>query len=202
MHWRVVEYIFLMVLPIVITTTNVTLHRSKRWLVYPFGGQVKVVVGISWPVRLGSKQEMSCSLNLQFQFPQAQNITQLHQFPPIISRSTRDKREEENRMSDRMMAYIGVEEILNRYGMDGHNCLLRNICENAMYSVNHEVNGIYGKLLHIFLSPDYGDGEVDEDLDVAYVDAQKAGYYGVDCFSLYPGCPYGGAVLDLISTLW
>lgn len=36
--------------------------------------------------------------------------------------------------------------------MDGRNCLLRSICENAMDSVDHEGNGIYGQLLHILLS--------------------------------------------------
>nr|XP_022900565.1 uncharacterized protein LOC111413724 [Onthophagus taurus] len=133
--------------------SNKLLTRSKRYLVYPLGGQVKIVVGVSWPVPLGLKQSMACALNLQFQYPQAQNITQLQTWPPIITRS-QEKRslEKGDRISDRMAAYLGLESILDKYGFDGHQCLLRSICDNAVHPLNHNANGLYGRLLHIFLS--------------------------------------------------
>lgn len=52
-------------------------------------------------------------------------------------------------------------------------------------------------LKHIF-SPDYG-GE-DPDLEM-YIEAQRAGEYGVDCLSLYNQCKYGDGIMDLISLL-
>ncbi|GJQ83488.1 hypothetical protein Trydic_g19280 [Trypoxylus dichotomus] len=179
---------------------DVALDRTKRWLVYPGGGQAKVVMGIAWPIPLGLKQKMSCSVNFQYEGPVPTNISQLHQYPPIIPSRSVDKRDTDDKSDNRMQAYLKMEEALESYGFkDGRSCLLRSICENAMDSVDHEANGILGTLLHIFLSPDYGDGEVDGELDAAYVDAQKAGYYGVDCLSLYPGCPYGNGVLDFVS---
>ena len=50
-----------------------------------------------------------------------------------------------------------------------------------------------------FCRPDYGDGIVDDDLDPDYVDAKKAGLYGVDCSTLYPTCELGFGLLDLIA---
>ncbi|KAF2881346.1 hypothetical protein ILUMI_24825 [Ignelater luminosus] len=158
----------------------------------------KLVIGVAIPVKLGLKQSMVYALNFQYQYVAAQNRSQLEVYPPIISRS-RDKRQIEK--SDRALVYLGLESLMNRYGINGKSCILRSICENAMESLHHEANGLYGHLMHIILTPDYGDGEIDEDLDADYLDAQKAGEYGVDCLSLFPACPYGHGILDLISLL-
>ncbi|KAK9702621.1 DM4/DM12 family [Popillia japonica] len=184
---------------LLITSSDVNVDRTKRWIMYPGGGQAKVVLGIAWPVKLGSKQAMSCTVNFQFEFQEPQNFSIFHQWPPIIRTRSLDYSNTKRESSDRMIAYQSMETVLTSYGMNGRACLLRGICENAMDSVHHDGNGILGELLHIFLSPDYGDGEVDTDLDPVYVDAQQAGYYGVDCLSLYPNCPYGSTVLDVIS---
>lgn len=71
-------------------------------------------MGVSWPVMLGIKQQMSCSINLQFQFPQAQNVSQIKTWPTVVSGRSRDKRDEETGLSDRMLAYEGVESVLER----------------------------------------------------------------------------------------
>ena len=55
--------------------------------------------------------------------------------------------------------------------------------------------------LFIYHSPDYGDGEIEEDLNVDYKDAQTAGRYGVDCTSLYSTCNYNGKLFDLITVI-
>lgn len=57
------------------------------------------------------------------------------------------------------------------------------------------------KIIQMCFSPDYGDGEVDEDLDPCYLEAQRAGEFGVDCFSLFRDCDRGEGLLDLISLL-
>ncbi|KAJ8977383.1 hypothetical protein NQ317_001984 [Molorchus minor] len=86
-------------------------------------------------------------------------------------------------------------------GINGRECLLRSICENAVDSTFHEANGLYGHLLHIALTPNYGDGEVDPDLDPVYFDAQQAGEYGVECQSLYTECNSASGLLDSFSIL-
>lgn len=53
----------------------------------------------------------------------------------------------------------------------------------------------------IIYRPSYGEGSIEPDLDPVYMDAQKAGEFGVDCISLYPECEYGYGVLDMISIL-
>lgn len=110
--------------------------RSKRFVVFPFGGTFKVtvnyervsaqwiyvvldpmpqlVIGIGIPVKLGSRQSMAIGWNFQYQYATAQNVTQLETYPPIISSRSRDKREERGPISDRELAYSGVESLLNR----------------------------------------------------------------------------------------
>lgn len=67
------------------------------------------------PIPLGIKQSMAIGWNLQWQYPCATNITQLQSYPPVVGKS-RDKRniENEDRPSDRALAYKGFEDILER----------------------------------------------------------------------------------------
>lgn len=48
--------------------------------------------------------------------------------------------------------------------------------------------------------PNIEDGITEpDDINAVYYDAKKAGEYGVDCMTLYPECPYGNGLLDMIS---
>uniref|UniRef100_A0A6P7G1X2 Uncharacterized protein LOC114336716 n=1 Tax=Diabrotica virgifera virgifera TaxID=50390 RepID=A0A6P7G1X2_DIAVI len=175
-------------------------HRSKRYLVYPYGGSFKIVIGIGIPVKLGSKQSMAIGWNLQMQYAVAQNITQLQSYPPMYS-GKRSVDFPPDAKSDRVIFYTAFEELFDSEGLNGRQCLLRSICENAMDSLAHEANGLYGKLFNIVLTPNYGDGEVSPDLDPSYLDAQKAGEYGVECQTLYPSCALKDGLLNLFSIL-
>ncbi|KAJ8950574.1 hypothetical protein NQ318_015707 [Aromia moschata] len=159
----------------------------------------QLVLGFGTPVKLGSKQSMAVGWNFQFQYPEATNITQLQVYPPVVSSRAREKREMQE--SDRSLFYMAVEGILDREGINGRECILRSICENAADSTFHEANGLYGHLLHIALTPTYGDGEIDEGLDPAYLEAQKAGQYGVECYTLYPNCNLENGLLGFFSVL-
>lgn len=64
-------------------------------------------------MKLGSKQSMAVGWNLQYQYSEAQNVTQLETYPPIVSRS-REKRDQSHSLSDRAIAYIGIESVLER----------------------------------------------------------------------------------------
>ncbi|XP_044258807.1 uncharacterized protein LOC123007521 isoform X2 [Tribolium madens] len=171
-----------------------TLYRQKRFLYFPNGGTFKLVLGFATPVKLGLKQSMAWGWNFQFQYAEPQTPNNTRIYPPIIGRS-RIKRDDRN---DRALFYSAIEDILNRNGFSGRACLLRSICENALHSLHHEANGLYGHLLHIALTPDYGNAI--SDLDPVYLEAKKAGEFGVDCSTLYPECGDCG-LLDTISLL-
>lgn len=53
----------------------------------------------------------------------------------------------------------------------------------------------------LFFSPEYEYEDGASVVDAEYLDARKAGEYGVDCISIYPGCPLGDGFLDMISVL-
>ncbi|KAK4881413.1 hypothetical protein RN001_004732 [Aquatica leii] len=162
------------------------------------GGLFKLVIGVAIPVQLGLKQSMAYGLNFQFQYVGAQNHSQLEVYPPIIKRN-RDKRQIQT--NDRALTYAALESLMDRYEINGRSCMLRSICDNALESLHNKENGLYGQLMNILLTPNYGNGNVHTSLDPTYLDAQKAGEYGVNCVSLYPQCPYGHGILDIISTL-
>ncbi|KAF5299303.1 hypothetical protein FQA39_LY02476 [Lamprigera yunnana] len=157
-----------------------------------------LVLGVAIPVQLGLKQSMAYGLNFQFQYIGAQNYSQLQVYPPIISRN-RERRQE--KYNDRTVTYAALESLMEEFKINGKTCLLRSICDNAMESLHTKENGLYGQIIHILLTPNYGNEEAATNLDSSYLDAQKAGEYGVDCISLYPSCPYGHGILDIISTL-
>ncbi|XP_018573081.1 uncharacterized protein LOC108912356 [Anoplophora glabripennis] len=159
----------------------------------------KIVFGLAIPVKLGPMQTIGMGWNFQFQYTEPTNITQLQTYPPVVSARSRDKREMQE--SDRALFYSGLEGVLNSEGIDGRACILRSICENAADSTFHEANGLYGHLIHIALTPDYGDGEVDPQLNPIYYEAQKAGEYGVECDTLYPDCNCRNGFLDLFSVV-
>ena len=96
--------------------------------------------------------------------------------------------------SSRKIAYEIVEEILNREGKNGHECILRTICEVAETPVNH--NGLAGELIQLFFTPGQHE-KVDED----YRLARKAGLNRVDCEKLFSKCPRGHGFLDSISII-
>ncbi|KAJ8926595.1 hypothetical protein NQ314_021021 [Rhamnusium bicolor] len=71
-----------------------------------------LVVGIAVPVKLGSRQSMVVAWNFQFQYPAPTNITQLQNYPPVVSSRSREEREIQK--SDRSLFYEGIEGVLNR----------------------------------------------------------------------------------------
>ncbi|XP_023012620.1 uncharacterized protein [Leptinotarsa decemlineata] len=190
-----ISFLMLVFLPLI--PGGKFLHREKRYVIFPRGGSYKMVIGIGTPLKLGSKQSMSIGWNFQMQYAVPTNLTQIQTYPPNYT----GRRKRGLLESDRSMIYRGFEDVLNGAGIDGKACILRSICENAMDSMNHEANGLFGLLFHIAFTPSYGDGQIDPDLDPEYLDAQKAGEYGVDCSTLYANCSWGDGILGLFTIL-
>lgn len=59
---------------------------------------------------------MGVGWNFQFQYPLPYNTTAITNYPPTLSRTSRDLLESESTtISDRAMFYSGVEALLDRY---------------------------------------------------------------------------------------
>lgn len=53
------------------------------------------------------------------------------------------------------LIYLVFVHILNyifRHGLKGRECLLRTICDNALYNLEHDGNGLYGQVLNIIFT--------------------------------------------------
>lgn len=92
---------------------NTTLTRLQRHALQHTLYLFKLVIGIAIPVKLGSRQSMAIGWNFQYQYAEAQNASQIETYPPIVSRS-RDKRDQTSTKSDRALAYLGIESMLER----------------------------------------------------------------------------------------
>ncbi|XP_050293340.1 uncharacterized protein LOC126733917 [Anthonomus grandis grandis] len=176
-------------------------HRQKRYLLFPFQGTFKTVYSFAIPWKLGPKQEMGVGWNFQFQYPLPYNTTSISSYPSIISRKNRDKRDSElpdDNVSDRAIFYQGVENLLDRQDLNGKECVLKAICENTAYTHFADEGSLLGQILHVFLTPDNGDGPHPA-LDPSYADAQKSGEYGADCATAYPNCKMNWNFFDMFS---
>jgi len=184
------------------TTSDDVLSRVKRFLIFnPNGGTLKFVTGYLGPIDIPLFQNINCLRNLQFQYNLPPSvITTVPTFPGIqqIGSSTPGRgfsgsfKMKLKPDSSRTVAYNLVENILNREGEKGHECLLRAICQVAETPVKH--NGLVGELLQIFFTP----GKF-ENINDDYRHAHQAGSNHVDCDRLYSGCPHGHGILDSFS---
>ncbi|CAG2067729.1 unnamed protein product, partial [Timema podura] len=84
-----------------------------------------------------------------------------------------------------------------RFGLDGHACVLRTICETAASATVKEL-GVSAELLHVMFTPSSTD-EVSNDLwQREYVSAEHVGNKReTACAYFYPECSV--SLLDLIS---
>ncbi|XP_026326162.1 uncharacterized protein LOC113234855 [Hyposmocoma kahamanoa] len=185
-------------------------HRSKRQLnglplVYPYGGLYKLILGIGVPIKSEPYINLAFAANFQYQYTQFQNISQLSQYY-FIKEVSREEREAESRSrkNERLTFYKAMIGLLEINGMNGHDCVLRAICEAAQYPVEEE--GLFGEIIHILLTPDYGRSLFEEDLYeenamAEYNDAATAGRQMFHCPSIYEGCPEGQGFFELITKL-
>jgi DM4/DM12 family len=139
--------------------------------------------------------------NFQYQYDLPANLSQVYTFyanwtRPKARSLDRDDSEELMWKPDasRQIAYDLMEQVLTNEGKNGHQCLMRTICEVAETPLKH--NGLVGELLEIFFTP----GE-HENIHEDYRDARKAGLNHIDCERMYPDCPFGHGILDTFSVV-
>ncbi|XP_076763337.1 uncharacterized protein LOC143430798 [Xylocopa sonorina] len=97
------------------------------------------------------------------------------------------------RSLDRATLYQVVENKFANYGYQGHECLLRAICETSEHPLRH--NGLIGDILHVIFTPT---SSRHERLPQDILQAEVAGRNG-SCSNYQPRCPVG--LFDLIGVL-
>ncbi|KAI5643901.1 DM4/DM12 family domain-containing protein [Phthorimaea operculella] len=183
------------------TYRNTTLDlRAKRQvnslpLVFPYGAVFKFVIGLSMPIPITDGIAVGYGANLQFQYQQIQNISELSQyyFIKTVAREERDL-DVQHRADERLVFYKSVASLVDSRGINGNECMLRAICEAAQYPVEEE--GLVGEIIHILLTPDYGKSPFEDAPDwdgpmAAYKDAATAGRQMFSCPAIYSKCPEG-----------
>uniref|UniRef100_A0A8D8Q5L4 Uncharacterized protein n=2 Tax=Cacopsylla melanoneura TaxID=428564 RepID=A0A8D8Q5L4_9HEMI len=146
-----------------------------RYLVYnPNGGVFKLILG--WAIPVEVPMSVVWGHNFQFQYKPVDNATQLAYpvFPkPKLSRQT---------------VYQLMEQMLNVYGLDGQNCVLKTLCESSRTDISHD--SIFGHLLSTILTPS-------PTVNSSYYEAWLRGQSEHDCEDSYAPCEM--SLLDLIS---
>ncbi|XP_029038335.1 uncharacterized protein LOC114873798 [Osmia bicornis bicornis] len=94
------------------------------------------------------------------------------------------------RSLNRETLYQLVENKFINYGYQGHECLLRAICETSEHSLRH--NGLIGDILHVIFTPTTSRHEP---LPQDILQAEVVGRNG-SCSNYQPQCPVG--LFDLI----
>uniref|UniRef100_A0A034WKY6 Uncharacterized protein n=1 Tax=Bactrocera dorsalis TaxID=27457 RepID=A0A034WKY6_BACDO len=174
--------------------------RKKRSLIFNGSGSVKLSIGPSGQVDLADPitwRSLVCSYSLQggqYSIPSsplypwdkwedtfARKSRLLHNSQPELAAYTYEADE------SRLFFYTLLETLMSQRGVDGRQCLLRSICQNAQ--VDQHV-GLLSEILDTVLTPGV------EDLDKSYQSAREAGVAGADCLKLYADCPEGLNWLD------
>ncbi|XP_043259073.1 uncharacterized protein LOC122401174 [Colletes gigas] len=97
------------------------------------------------------------------------------------------------RSLNRATVYEMLEIKFDSYGYQGHECLLRAICETSEHSLRH--NGLIGDILHVIFTPT---SSRHEELPQDILQAEVVGRNG-GCSKYQPQCPVG--LFDLIGVL-
>lgn len=150
------------------------LSRKKRYLSFPDGSILQLgyclqVAGIIRPdlifgYTIGTNWELPTNENFDFRFYKKR--------PDVIHR--RHRRE----------LYAKLEPILTTMGLDGHECVLRALCESGRRKP--EKGTFLQEILYsIFTFPPSSDVELEE----SYHMYDRAHRETRNCSTLFPGCP-------------
>ncbi|XP_045514079.1 uncharacterized protein LOC123707785 [Pieris brassicae] len=169
--------------------TGVTSHDvQKRGLIFPPTTLYGIFFAVAVPLDIPDKN-VFVSYNFESNYGVVTNITEIDEvlFPnlPIVSRHSRS--------ITRELAYTVLETKFQENGMNGRECLLRNICEAAETPLHH--NGLLGHIMHIIFTPS---ASKEEGIDDIYYEAEADGQRG-DCDKYYNECPL--SLFDMITQL-
>ncbi|KAI5643905.1 DM4/DM12 family domain-containing protein [Phthorimaea operculella] len=177
---------FVLLLPFAIMCAS---DRDKRGLVFLDTSLYGTFLAIAVPLDIPDKN-VFVSYNFEANYATVTNITEIDQvvFPNLPVLSSRH-----SRSLTRELAYTVLESRFKEHGMNGKECMLRNICEAAEAPVHD--NGLLGHILHILFTPS---ASKEEGLDDAYYQAEADGTRG-NCEKYLADCPY--SLFDIMTRL-
>ncbi|EGI67933.1 hypothetical protein G5I_03385, partial [Acromyrmex echinatior] len=150
----------------------------------------KLVVGFAVPLEI-SGRIVVYGQNFQFQYSLPPNATF---FTESFMSSSR-RRRKSVKWNERMTIYRLLEDEFERRGIDGKECMKKNICEAATTLLEDE--GLVGELLHLLFTP----RKSDTPLNSKYLQALEFGREYHDCSRIYKSCLPGQGILDQISKI-
>ncbi|XP_032514573.1 uncharacterized protein LOC116768060 [Danaus plexippus] len=178
-------YVFILFLSLSCSRADI----SKRALIFPPTSLYGTFVAIAVPLDIPDKN-VFVSYNFESNYSVVTNITELDEviFPnlPVIT-------SRQSRSITRELTYTMLETKFNEHGMNGKECLLRNICEAAETPLYH--NGLLGHIMHIVFTPS---ASKEEGLSDEYYEAEADGLRG-DCDKYMDDCPL--SLFDFITRL-
>ncbi|XP_030025668.1 uncharacterized protein LOC115444147 isoform X1 [Manduca sexta] len=179
---------------LIIFALSVFAHSSassmqKRALIFPPTSLYGTFLAIAVPIDIPDKN-VFVSYNFESNYSVLTNITEIDEvifpnLPMISSRQTRS--------ITRELAYTVLETRFKEHGMNGRECMLRNICEAAETPLHH--NGLLGHIMHVVFTPS---ASREEGLDDDYYEAEADGQKG-DCDKYLDDCPF--SLFDIITRL-
>ncbi|XP_039965856.1 uncharacterized protein LOC126761760 isoform X1 [Bactrocera neohumeralis] len=175
-------------------TEFVNLRRQKRTLIFEGSGLVKIdagaiaTVNVDEPIAWRSIVSIN---NIQGGFYPLPAVPTYpwDKWEDTFARSMKHFQELADFETDdsRLFIYTLLEVLMERQHGNGHQCLLRSICQNAQ--VDEHV-GMFSEIMDVVLRP----GK--ESIAVAYTDAFVAGKANADCMRLYSECRVPSNYLD------
>ncbi|CAK9833936.1 hypothetical protein ANTRET_LOCUS10545 [Anthophora retusa] len=161
------------------------LHRPIRSLIFPEESTAGLFFALAIPLEDPYK-----SVSIADFFEATYNLpTNASDEALWLNGGERRKR----RSLDRTTLYDVVENKFVNHGYQGHECLLRAICETSEHSLRH--NGLIGDILHVIFTPR---SSRHEQLPQDILQAEVVGRNG-SCSKYRPQCPVG--LFDLIGVL-
>ncbi|KAK9306591.1 hypothetical protein QLX08_002781 [Tetragonisca angustula] len=161
------------------------LHRPIRSLTFPEESATGLFVALAIPLEDPYK---SISIADFFEATYTLPTNASDEYFWLVNEQRRRRRS-----LDRATLYQVVENKFVNYGYQGHECLLRAICETSEHSLRH--NGLIGDILHVIFTPT---SSRHEPLPQDILQAEVVGRNG-SCSKYRPQCPVG--LFDLIGVL-
>ncbi|KAM3965442.1 uncharacterized protein ACR2FA_000276 [Aphomia sociella] len=183
------DLLYLILTTLLCTCSSEESSIQKRALIFPPTSLYGTFIAIAVPVDIPDKN-VFVSYNFESNYSVVTNITEIDEvlFPnlPVIS-------SRQSRSITRELAYMVLENRFKEHGMNGRECMLRNICEAAETPLHH--NGLLGHIMHIIFTPS---ASREEGIDDEYYEAELDGQKG-DCDKYLDQCPF--SLFDIITRL-
>ncbi|XP_066985925.1 uncharacterized protein [Macrobrachium rosenbergii] len=156
--------------------SRVAKYRKRRTLNFPTGSTLVMRTALSIGVQgIPGIVSVDFGINMNVKLPNNSDIN--------LGRSL------DGAGSDDRRDFLGkMETFLSTFGIDGHECTLRTICEVAELPFDH---GVFGEVVNMILSATIGSSSHYENNEITdeYTEAEYYGREHGSCDSIYAGCP-------------